>query len=216
MKLKVPFLAGWPWGSVLLHWRERRVSAIPLPSHRLQGASEQVKKKHRGLQLFNQSLRLHILISYFQAINRRPTAGFPPLQKISLYILNHGSKKRFRETASQLVPREPYFPQNNQRKKMRKAFFRDNITCDVFAYRVLISPELPCVSPMDAWRTTKWSILNERLRNLDPAVLVSLTVDIYLLKKQTGNAQPLNLLITIDGERTAKRENSLLNRANKV
>lgn len=150
MKLKVPFLAGWPWGSVLLHWRERRVSAIPLPSHRLQGASEQVKKKHRGLQLFNQSLRLHILISYFQAINRRPTAGFPPLQKISLYILIHGSKKRFRETASQLVPRELYFPQNNRRKKMRKAFFRDNITCDVFAYRVLISPELPCVSPMDA------------------------------------------------------------------
>lgn len=63
---------------------------------------------------------------------------------------------------------------------------------------------------------TKWSILNERLRNLDPAVLVSHTVDIYLLKNQTANIQPLNLLVTIDGERTAKGENSLLNWANKI
>lgn len=43
---------------------------------------------------------------------------------------------------------------------------------------------------------TKWSILNERLRNLDPAVLVSHTADIYLLKNQTANIQPLNLLVT--------------------
>lgn len=43
---------------------------------------------------------------------------------------------------------------------------------------------------------TKWSILNERLRNLDPAVLVSHTVDINLSKNQTANMQPLNLLVT--------------------
>lgn len=57
---------------------------------------------------------------------------------------------------------------------------------------------------------------NERLRNLDPAVLVSHAIDIHLLKNQTANIQPLNLLVTTDGERTAKRENSLLNWANKV
>lgn len=66
---------------------------------------------------------------------------------------------------------------------------------------------------MDAWRMTKWSILNERLRNPDPAVLVSHAVDIYLLKNPTANAQPLDLLVTIDGERTASGEKSLLTRA---
>lgn len=86
----------WPPGPgdpCYFHLRESWISPFPLPSHSLQRASEQAKKKHTGLQLFNQSLRLHILISYFQAINRRPTAGFPPLQKISLYILIHSSKK---------------------------------------------------------------------------------------------------------------------------
>lgn len=66
---------------------------------------------------------------------------------------------------------------------------------------------------MDASRTTKWSILNERLRNPDPAVLVSHAVDIYLLKNPTANTQPLDLLVTIDGERTASGEKSLLTRA---
>lgn len=93
-----------PGDPCYFHLRESWVSLFPLPSHSLQGASKQAKKKHTGLQLFNQSLRLHILISYFQAINRRPTAGFPLLQKISLYILIRSSKKWFTEIDSQLVP----------------------------------------------------------------------------------------------------------------
>jgi len=97
MQLKLPFLAAWPWGSVLLPLKSKLGPSVPPPSPQLaesKPASQQAKKKHTGLQLFNQLLRLHILISYFQAINRRPTAGFPPLQKISLCIPIHGSKKK--------------------------------------------------------------------------------------------------------------------------
>lgn len=128
MQLKLPFLAAWPRGPVLLPLQGKLGLSVPPPFPWLaesERASEQVKKKHTGLQLFNQSLRLHILISYFQAINRRPTAVFPPLQKISLYILIHGSKKkRFTEIDSQLVPREQCFPQYNQRKKNEKSLLR--------------------------------------------------------------------------------------------
>lgn len=105
-----------PGDPCYFHLRESWISPFPLPSHSLQRASEQAKKKHTGLQLFNQSLRLHILISYFQAINRRPTAGFPPLQKISLLYPDSQQQKRFTEIDCQLVPREQCLPQNNRRK----------------------------------------------------------------------------------------------------
>jgi len=45
---------------------------------------------------------------------------------------------------------------------------------------------------------------------------VSRTGDIYLLKNLTANIQRLDQLVTIDRERAARRESSLLNWANKV
>lgn len=93
---------------------------------------------------------------------------------------------------------------------MRKAFFGDNITCDVFARRILISPVIICISH-GCLKNDKMEHTEGEARNLDLAALVFHTVDIYLLKKQTANVQSLNLRVTLDGERTAKRQNSLLN-----
>lgn len=138
MPPKLPSLAAWPWGSVTSSGGEPGVSdRPPFPG------SQRAQQQHTGLQLLNQSLRLHILISYFQAINRRPTAGFPPLPKFPLHILIHSSKKQglWRETAS-WCHESGVFLQRAGEKKRREAFFRDNITCDVFAYRILISAEL--------------------------------------------------------------------------
>lgn len=112
----------------------------PLPSPEQQ----QQQQQRPGLQLLNQSLRLHIRISYSQAINRRPTAGFPPLPKFfPAYPDSQQRKTRFswRETAH-WCHESGVFLQRAEGKKRREAFFRDNITCDAFAYRILISAEL--------------------------------------------------------------------------
>lgn len=143
MQLKLPLPA---LGIRDFHLRERRVSPSALPPFPGLAGSERAKQQqqqHTGLQLLNQSLRLHILISYFQAINRRPTAGFPPLPKISLCIPTHSSKKQglWGETAS-WCHESGVFLQTAEGKERREAFFGDNITCDVFAYRILISAEL--------------------------------------------------------------------------
>lgn len=87
-------------------WLRRDRGCLRPPSlpPSLAGSSERSSSSSAQdwLQLLNQSLRLHILISYFQAINRRPTAGFPPLPKFFLSILIHGSEKQglWGETAS--------------------------------------------------------------------------------------------------------------------
>lgn len=109
----------WPPGPgdpCYFHFRESRVSPVPLPPHSLRTASQQAKKKHTGLQLFNQSLRLHILISYFQAINRRPTAGFPPLQQISLSIPIRSSKKGLQRQPASWCHQSRVFLQKNRRQ----------------------------------------------------------------------------------------------------
>lgn len=86
--------------------RDRGCLRPPSLPPSLAGSSERSSSSSSSaqdwLQLLNQSLRLHILISYFQAINRRPTAGFPPLPKFSLSILIRGSEKQglWGETAS--------------------------------------------------------------------------------------------------------------------
>lgn len=81
-----------PWDPCYFHFRESVFSlapslclALPPPSLQLAGRASE---KHTGLQPFNQLFPLHILISYFQAINRRPTTVSPQLQKISLYYTN--------------------------------------------------------------------------------------------------------------------------------
>lgn len=89
-----------PWDPCYFHLRESVFSRslpcvllFPLPLYSLQ--REQARKQHTGLQLFNQLFRLHILISYFQAISRCPTTASPQLQQISLYYTNLQKKKHF-------------------------------------------------------------------------------------------------------------------------
>lgn len=88
-----------PWDPCYFHLRESVfflslppcVLLFPLPPYSLQ--REQARKTHTELQLFNQSLPLHILISYFQAISRRPTTASRQLQKILLYYTNLQQEK---------------------------------------------------------------------------------------------------------------------------
>lgn len=131
-------------GSVTCTWGN--VGCLCPPCLAGLAGSERAQQQHTGLQLFNQSLRLHILITYFQAINRRPTAGFPPPPKISLCILIHSGKKQglWAETASWCHESGIFLQRAKakKKKKRREAFFRDNITCDVFTYWILISAEL--------------------------------------------------------------------------
>lgn len=101
MQFKLPFLASWPLGSVLLPLKKKRFFSRSLPvscsSPSLSTACRE-SKRESNTQDCSYSINrsgLHILISSFQAISGRPTTASPQLQQISLYYTILQKKKHF-------------------------------------------------------------------------------------------------------------------------
>lgn len=101
-----------PWDPCYFHLRESFFScslpallSLPLSP----ACRERARKKHTGLQLFIQSIVwLHILVSYFSAINRRPLPPLTYRKSLSITLIC-SRKKNYLNLNSASVKRTPFY-----------------------------------------------------------------------------------------------------------
>lgn len=142
MQLKVPPPAARPWGSVTAPGGSAGCLRPPSPGGAGGERAREAAAQDCGSSI-NRSGCTSSLVTFRLLTDAQLPASLRYRKFLPVHPDSQRQETRFVGRDGQLEPRERRFPPKSRREKKRRgAFFRDNITCDVFAYRILISAAL--------------------------------------------------------------------------